>query len=231
MTDVLVQLEASVDRIVPAKQARKLGSILEKVSDKSADVERQGQRCQALVTMAAALDGFKTPKVAIDARTAIEALKTTASDLTTAATVDDLELVLESLLEMANALKDFDQSVRNVWAERSRSEYASLVPIGHLLQHISGAEALGQDLALLGSRAVSLAERPQQATAMAPEIALLEAERADLLTRLKEVTANPEVETFITAVTRNQATLELVTPGVLQWLGERSALGAFKVNG
>lgn len=231
MTDVLLQLEGSIERIVPAKQARRLGSILEKVTEKTADVERQGQRCQALVTMAAALDGFRTPKVANDARSAIEAVKTTASDLNTAADVDGLDQVLEGLVEMANALKDFDQSVRNVWAERSRSEYVSLIPIGRLLQHISGAETLGQDLAQLGSRAMALAEKPQQATAMAPEIAQLEADRAILLARLKEVTANPEVETFVTAVTRGQATLELVTPGVLRWLGDRAALSAFKVSG
>lgn len=231
MTDVLLELEGSIERILPAKQARKLGSILEKVTEKSADVERQGQRCQALVTMAAALGGLTTPKVASDARTAIEAVETVASDLTAAADVEGLELVLESLPEMANALRDFDQSVRNVWAERARSEYVSLVPIGQLLQHITGAEALGQDLARLGSRAIALAEKPQQATAMAPEIAQLEAERTLLLAGLKEVTANPEVETFVTAVTRGQATLELVTPGVLQWLGDRAALGAFRVSG
>ena len=103
--------------------------------------------------------------------------------------------------------------------------------MGQLLQHISGAEALGQELAQLGARATALANRSQTATAMAPEIEQLEADRRSLLARLKEVTANPEVETFITAVTRGQATLQLVTPGVLGWLGERGALGAFKVNG
>lgn len=231
MTDALVQLEGSIERIAPAKQARKLGSILEKVIDKSADVERQGQRCQALVSMAVALDGFKDPKVTLAARAAIEAVRTTASDLASAADVDSLDLLLEGLGDMANALRDLDQSVRQVWADRSRSEYVSLIPVGTLLQHISGAETLGQDLAQLGSRAMALAERSQPATAMAAEIAQLEADRSALLARLKQVTANPEVETFITAVTRGHATLEFVTPGVLEWLGDRGALNAFKVSG
>ncbi len=231
MTDILLELEGSLPRIAPAREARQLGAILDKVAEKSADIERQGQRCQALVAMATALDGFSDPKVTTAARAAIDAVRTTGADLTTAADVDGLELVLESLIDLANALKDFDQNVRLVWADRSRTEYTSLIPVGQLLQHIAGAEALGQELAQLGARATALASRNQTATAMAPDIEQLEADRRSLLARLKEVTANPEVETFITAVTQNQATLQLVTPGVLGWLSDRGALGAFKITG
>lgn len=231
MTDILLELESSLSRIAPAREARQLGSILNKVTEKSADVERQGQRCQALVAMATALDGFADPKVTTAARAAIDAVRTTGAELTTAADVDDLEIVLESLIDLANALRDFDQNVRLVWADRSRTEYTPLIPVGQLLQHISGAETLGQELAQLGARATALASRNQTAAAMAPDIEQLEADRRRLLARLKEVTANPEVETFITAVTRGQATLQLVTPGVLGWLSDRGALGAFKITG
>lgn len=231
MTDILPELEGLLPRIAPAREARQLGAILDKVAEKAADVERQGQRCQALVAMATALDGFSDAKVTAAAKAAIDAVRTTGDDLSTAVDVNGLELVLESLSDLANAVKDFDQTVRSVWADRSRTEYTSLIPVGQLLQHISGAEALGQDLAQLGARATALASRNQTATAMAPEIEQLEADRRSLLTRLKEVTANPEVETFITAVTQNRATLQLVTPGVLGWLSDRGALGAFKITG
>jgi len=231
MTDTLLELESLLPRIAPALEARQLGAILDRVTMRAKDVEHQGQRCQALVTMAVALDGFQNLTVRTAAQKAINAVRTTGDDLKTASNVASLEIVLESLDDLANTLKDFDQNVRSVWADRVRSEYTSLIPVGRLLQHISGAQSLGQELAQLGERATTLTNRIQTATAMAPDIEKLEADRRSLLARLKEVTANPEVETFITAVTRGQATLQFVTPGVLAWLSDKDALGAFKVTG
>lgn len=231
MTDTLELLEASLDRIEPALQARALGAILGKVSEKTQDYARQAQRCEALVALAATLGGLKETNVLIAVKGVVQSATKAGEDLSAASDKDDLEDILDEYGQLPNALGRLDQTLRQLWSERSRTDYFSLIAVGDLLKRLSGADALGESLAQVGRRAEALSNRNQPAETMAVDIASLKAERETLLVALSAFTAHPEVDSFIAAVTGGRATLDLVTPAVFAWLSEHDALQAFKVTG
>lgn len=231
MTDTLALLEASIDRIEPALQARSLGAILGKVSDKTVDFARQAQRCENLVALATSLGGMEEANVLAAAKGVVQNAAIVGEALSSAKDADDLEDILEDYAQLPVALGRLDQALRQLWSERSRTDYISLIAIGELLTHISGAEVLGGRLATVGRQADSMTARNQSAESMAPEIANLKSEREVLLSELAAFTAHPEVDRFIGAVTGGRATLDLVTDSVFAWLADHKALQAFKVTG
>ncbi|MDR7117387.1 hypothetical protein [Caulobacter sp. BE254] len=231
MTDALIQLEAEIELIPTALQARALGSILGKVSEKTSDCVRQGQRCVALIDLANLLGGLSEAGVKSAAENAVTQSLEIGELLATAKTADDLGAIDEDYGQLPTALRDLDQQVRFLWNIRSKSDYASLIPVGHLVGRIAGAEALGASLVETGQRAEALAARTQPAETLAPEIAKLKADRGKALEEMAAFTASPEVDRFLEAVTKGAATLEMVTPTVAAWLKKHEALGAFKVTG
>ncbi len=231
MTDTLVALEASLDQIQPALQARSLGAILGKVSEKTADAARQAHRCEALVTLAIALGGLQEANVFAAAKSVVQEASTAGEALASATDSADLEDLLHDYGQLPMALGRLDQALRQLWSERSRTDFVSLIAVGELMGRISGAAALGASLASIGRRAEALAGRTQPADAMAGEIGQLMTERETLLSELSAFTAHPEVDRFITSVTIGRATLDLVTPKVFEWLAEHGALQAFRVTG
>lgn len=231
MTDTLETLEASLEHLKPALEARQLGSILGKVTEKTADAGRQAQRCEALIDIAISIGGLGSVQVLDAAKAAARTMKEAGEGLASAKDVEDLEIIQDEFTQLASALSRLDQSLRQLWAERARTDYLSLVPVGTLLGQLSGAEQLGRDLAALGARADGLAQRNQPATTMASEIKQLQTDREALLGKLTVFTANPDVETFIVAVTTGRATLDLVNQSVLDWLSLHGGRHAFKVTG
>ncbi|MCY1646664.1 hypothetical protein OVA11_06115 [Caulobacter sp. SL161] len=231
MSDALTQLEADVSLIPAAIQARTLGSILGRVSEKTQDANRQAQRCVALVEMANSLDGLSTATVERAVSHAIKQTLEVGEMLANAQGADDLEAIYEDYGEIIVALRDLDQQVRFVWSLKAKSDYASLIPVGHLLMRIAGAEALGRKLVDIGTKAEALAARAQPAETLAPEITSLKADRQQALADMAKFTESPEVDGFLDAVTKGAATLETVTPKVTAWLKAHDALGAFKVTG
>ena len=231
MIDVLEQLEAEIDHIPAALEARSLGAILGKVNERTADATRQAQRCAALVELANTLGGLSDAHIRRDARDAITQVKEIGELLATAKDAGDLGLIDEDYPGLPSSLRQLDQSVRFLWGQKAKSDYASLIPVGDLLGKISGAEALGGKLVEIGQKAEALATRNQPAESLAPEIASLKATRESLLSELAAFTANPEVDNFLGAVTKGAASLELVTPAVLTWLAQHGALAAFRVSG
>lgn len=231
MSDALAQLEADVGLIPAAIQARNLGSILGRVSEKTHDALRQAQRCVALVEMAKSLDGLSTATVETAARHAIKQTREIGEMLASAQGPNDLEAIYEDYGELIVALRDLDQQVRFIWSLKAKSDYASLIPVGHLLMRIAGAEALGRKLVDIGTKAEALAAKVQPAETLAPEIVSLKFDRQQALAEMAKFTESAEVDSFLDAVTKGAATLETVTPTVSAWLKAHGALGAFRVTG
>jgi hypothetical protein len=231
VTDTLEMLEGAIEKIPAALQARSLGAVLGKVDDRTSDALRHAQRCKALADTASALGGLSDTYV----RAAIEGVVTQAEEvgdaLASAKDAGDLEIILEDYSNLPSSLSRLDQSVRQLWGQKAKSDYQSLIPVGKLLTRLSGAEKLGAKLVETGQKAEALAARLQPAETLAPEIAELKATREALLAELKAFTADPDVDRFLEAVTDGGASLALVQPSVFKWLEEHQALSAFKVIG
>ena len=231
MSDALVALEGAIDRIPAALQARSLGAILGKVNERTTEALRHAQRCKALVEMAEVLGGLVDAHVRGSALDVVEQAFEIGASLAAAKDAGDLEVILDDYANLPSALGKLDQSVRLLWVQKAKSDYASLIPVGELLGRIAGAENLGSKLVDVGRKAEALSVRSQAIETLAPEIAQLKSSREVLLADLKAFTSNPDVDRFLAGVTDGGASLELVTPAVLAWLADHGALAAFKVSG
>jgi hypothetical protein len=231
MTDPLVELETLVPSISAAIQARRLEHTLGRTVDKLADLPRQAARFEALVEASQVLGGAEkssTKNLLDEAADEVDAI---GKLLEEAQTPEELENIDREFSSLAVALRGLDVSVRNLWQEKVQGEFQSLVAVGELLTRIASTEDLGNRLRSLGGDALALSERKPTAEQLSPEIQRLRARRAAVDKELHELTGSPEVDFFLTAVTRDVATLAEVTPVVMSWLQNNDALETFVVRG
>jgi hypothetical protein len=88
-------------------------------------------------------------------------------------------------------------------------------------------DKVGQKLIDLGTSATRLTQiSPRQ---IAPGLKEIEEQREAAQAEVTAFTKEPEVNAFVTALSRGQASLSLVTPKVLDWLNDLGALGQFRV--
>jgi hypothetical protein len=231
MSDPLIALEALKDSISAGVQARKLQGSLGAAAERLIEVPRQAKRFEALVDAAIALGA---PSDVAARRSLVEAANEAdeiGELLEVAQSADQLKYATDDIPKLNQALRSLDATVRQLWRSLAASEFQSLVAIGDLLTGIEKTQDVGSRLAALGRQALALADRSGPTDEMAPEIQGLRDQREALDAELHAITDNPDVDVFLAAIARHTATLDLVTPPVVQWLTRYNALGAFAVRG
>jgi nucleotide-binding universal stress UspA family protein len=231
MSDPLLELETLAPLIPAAIQAQRLEQALGRAVEKVAEVPRQAARFQALVEAAVRLGVANDTNARRPLQEAVEEAENIGDLLEGARTPEDLQYVSDDFPKLVGALRSLDIVVRQYWRLTVSNEFQSLLSVGDLLTRIPGTQALGTRLRSISQEAQLLAERNPPAEQLAPEIQRLRNTRAQLDVELHQLSSNPDVDAFITAVARDTATLAHVTPPVMDWLQRNDALEAFAVRG
>ena len=231
MSDHLIELEALAPQVAEALEGRKLSGSLGRASEKLADTPKQVARFKALVEVANALGANSDQNAKRVLLEAAEAADEIGEGLETASKAEDLQYVSEDFPKFGSALRTLDTVLRQLWRQTVISDFQSLVPVGELLARISKTADLGERLRDVGREAQNLVDRNVPADQLGADIIRLRQVRANLDTELHRLTDNEEVDTFLSAVTSDTATLAQVTPAVSQWLRNSGALEAFAVRG
>ena len=176
------------------------------------------------------MDGLKDPTLRSRLIAAIEKAESVGDLLKTAGTAEDLENIATDYPAVSGALKNALERLKNHWSHLVAQDFADLAAVGRLLGAISGAEAIGAELVEISSAAKHLADGDPSADVLAETAPALRLRRSRTLDAMQAFTGEAEVDAFLGAVTRQEATLDLVTPKVLAWLTEKQALSAFRVR-
>lgn len=231
MTDALLDLEVLTPAIRDAQQAANFGAAAERVRRSVELASRHAALLPELIGAASALGCLADEVVAARIRTATDKAYSVGEDLAQANSSEDLDAIAADYSEVTTALSRVADALANQWKLCTERDFLPLIPVGQLLSRISGAETIGRGL-------ISLAEEAQRLSQLSPapdqlrlQVVTLKARREELLSEMRAFTHDPEVDAFLEGVTRGQATLEFVTPGVLAWLAAKNALGAFSVRG
>lgn len=231
MTDALLDLEALTPAIRGAQEAANFGAAAERVRRSVELANRHAALFTELVGTARALDCLADEMVVTRIKTATDKAYSVGADLAQASSSEDLDAIAADYSEVTNALSRVVDALTNHWKLQAERDFLPLIPVGQLLSRISGAEPIGRGLISLAEEAQRLSQMSPSPDQLRPQVTALRVRREELLSEMRAFTGDPEVDAFLEGVTRAQATLEFVTPGVLSWLAEKNALSAFSVRG
>lgn len=231
MTDALERLEDLAPRIASAKKSLAFGAAADKARIPVEQAPRHALLLARLVQCAHDLDGLNDAALRQRLSGAIAKAESVGESLEDAETADELEAVAVDYPTVAAALSQVIERLRNHWSQLVARDFVDLAAVGQLLSKIAGAEAIGRDLVDISTAAQTLANSDPSPEKLAEGAPALRLRRAQTLDAMQAFTHEPEVDSFLEAVTRQEATLNMVTPKVMAWLAEKGALSAFRVRG
>lgn len=231
MTDALERLEDLAPRIASAKKSLAFGAAADKARIPVEQAPRHALLLTRLVQCAYDLDGLNDAALRQRLSGAIAKAESVGESLEDAETADELEAAAADYPMVGSALMQVIERLRNHWSQLVAQDFVDLAAVGHLLSKIAGAEAIGHDLVEISTAAQTLANGDPSAEKLAEGAPALRLRRAQTLDAMQAFTDEPEVDTFLEAVTRQEASLDMVTPKVMAWLTEKDALSAFRVRG
>lgn len=230
MTDTLDLLEELAPKIDSARQSLAFGAAAERARKPVEQAPRHAVLLDRLVQCAIDLDGLDDAALRQRIENAISKAESVGESFEEARTAEDLEAAAADYPMVGAALMTVIERLRTHWSHLVVRDFADLAAVGRLLGKISGAEAIGAQLVEISEQAQALAQgdpSPERLAEFAPE---LRRRRTETLGAMQAFTGETEVDAFLAAVTRQEATLDMVTPTVLAWLGQRQALSAFRVR-
>lgn len=230
MTDALERLEDLAPRIAAARKSLAFGAAAARARVPVEQAPRHALLLARLVQCAQDLDGLNDAALRQRLLGAIDKAENVGDSLETAETADDLEAVAVDYPAVNAALSQVIERLRNHWSQLVARDFVDLAAVGQLLSKIAGAEAIGRELVEISTAAQTLANSDPSADKLAEGAPALRLKRAQTLDAMQAFTHEPEVDRFLEAVTRQEATLDMVTPKVMAWLTDKGALSAFRVR-
>lgn len=231
MTDILLELEALEPKIAGAKRSQAFGAAAGKARIPVEQAPKHAALLERLLSCAHHLDALGDAVLRQRFETAIDKAEEVGGALEEAADAADLEAAAHDYPMVANALVRVVDGLKVQWSQIVARDFADLPAVGTLLAKIPGAEAIGGDLSAIGEEAQALADGDPSAEVLSERAPALRERRTRTLEAMSAFTGEPEVDAFLAAVTRQQATLAMVTPMVWAWLKDKGALDAFRVRG
>ena len=231
MTDALEPLEGLAPGISSAKKSLAFGAAADRARVPVEQAPRHALLLTRLVQCANDLDGLNDVALRQRLSTDIAKAEIEGQSLEDAETAADLEAVATDYSTVGNALSQVIERLKNHWSQLVAQDFVDLAAVGHLLSKISGAESIGRDLVEISTAAQTLANGDPSAEKLAEVAPALRLRRAQTLDAMQAFTGEPEVDAFLGAVTRQEASLDMVTPKVMSWLTDKGALSAFRVRG
>lgn len=228
MSDPLLDLERVAPTLEAAAKGVRLGDRAEQLLRTFADLERQTRRFAALVTLGAHLHAQADVHIRQSGDKCLAAAQEAAEAIAEVADEEDLTIAAECHQAFANALAAFDASVRASWAQRVDGDFAQLGSVGALLAGFPGAKDLGERMQQ-AARDAAVARQGATAEQLVAIAADLLARREALIAEQQTVAGDPAVAAFLQALAEKRATLDLLKPEVLKWLGDQKALDRLQV--
>lgn len=224
-------LEALAPKLADAIQAREFGRVLGKAMERLAEMPKQVKRFSALMDAAGAV-GAMSDRACIEAiDDAIGAAEDIGELLVNAHDAESLKYVSEEFPAFSQHLRSVETAVRQSWYRTVRGDFVALIAIGKLLESIGATSDLGKRLSALGVEARSSADQPMSPENLSATADRLCKLRTALNDEMHQSTKEPDVDSFLTAVVGNDATLEHLTPPVMDWLAQNDALRVFSIRG
>lgn len=227
--DVLVELEAMLPDLPAALDARRLGGELTKATAALRNVDRQIDRIEALLDLAALIGfGGEGPQRAFidDVRDAAYEAGEGMEEAETASALEKAVAYYER--ELNNSLNTLDRSLGQHWRSVSARQFEPMIAIGNLLSRIDPDSDLGRQLAACGQAARSTLEGMGGRTLL-DRVSQLARERDRLQARRKSDLGEGEVAEFVNALADNRANLSMISETVRRWLEENHAMDKLKV--
>jgi hypothetical protein len=159
---------------------------------------------------------------------ALEAGTEASEAMADATDEESLEEAVEAYQTYIQTLGSLEGVVRPLWTAAIYEQFGPLGSVGSLLQAFPDARSLGRKMAEAAAEAqrhsqTGIIDLPSKAKA------LLEL-RETLIAEQQVVAGNQKVAVFLQALADNRATLNLLTPEVLEWLAGQDALTSLKVT-
>ncbi|UKJ75444.1 hypothetical protein [Azospirillum brasilense] len=225
VTDKLDQLQAKLPQLAHALEQKRLGDALRRAIEATRNCEAQVAKLRAL-SKAGAL-------VAAYAMEQHEALEEVVENVIY---IGDILRAAQDSAALDEAVRDYQdldkevmrlqRAVRTMVERYATAELRPLAALGSLLSRI-GQPQLGDQLVMLETTA--LAALRGSPLDLPTGIAAIQADATRLMNELHTLAKDDEVDAFLLALAKGQASLQLVTPSVLTWLGEQRALDKFRV--
>lgn len=231
MSATLEALQALTPRLKDASLVVKADQSAKEVLEKLQRAQGQADRFRAWLAVARQLDGLGSPRVSTAVSKAAWRAREAGEALTEAVDGPGIQAAASEFAEFSPTVAAVEVAVREVWAQRVRAAFEPLRNMGELLQRIEDTRQLGLDLNATVQKARASTDASVSPQSLLSTVNDLLAEHDDLSARLKAVSGDePDVDAFLQALARNQATLRLLTPTVMDWLDRHEALGAFTIQ-
>jgi hypothetical protein len=230
VSDALAELEGLLPDLPAAIARAQLGDIADRLATAFNDAQRQTQRLTALADAAALLTADKDPAARAALTRAFDAAKEAAEAMADASDAEGLRVASEEYTAFKQSLNGVDAALRPVWRTLVDKHFRPLASVGVMLTSFPAAKELGARMQQTGKEAVASAESIRPAEELAAIIKRLLDRRSSLLNEQKNLAGGSDVDTFLEALTSNRATLNLLTPDVLDWLVRQNALTTLKVT-
>ena len=227
-TDLLADLERLVPEMPAARERVSLGDELNRIGEwlrlNSALLESFVEFSGLCASLAheAALSDFAV------VRESLEVIDGFASTLAEAQDKGGLEAIWSETKDALSAIKIFTAALRRVYSGLFAAKLQTLGSAGDLIADLDPSSTLGGRLTAFAARAGEVSRAPQ-AQFPAGVLATLTEAKA-LRMEIARLATEPEHMAFLDAIIAGQATLRLLTPGVLDWLKRLGDLDRFVIR-
>lgn len=224
--DKLERLEEALPKLASALEQKHLGIALQHAEAALRPFDAQFQQLEAL-TDAACLLPAHLELSRRDLEDIVDDLDELANEMEEASTQGELNGIASDFPQISQRhIPRYNRIIHSMVGRYSTKELSNLGALGRLLGKIGQAE-IGQRLQKLEVDAKRMEQTsPSQ---LADGIRSIQEQRIQAQAEVTALAKEPEVDSFLIALSRSQCSLSLVTPKVLDWLDALNARDQFRV--
>jgi hypothetical protein len=231
VTDPLVELEGLLKHAQEVAEQLQFGDALahaQRQVEEHKDIPESVVQLTAVVASIAPL----STEVLQTTLTLSTRLSDCAKEINTITDREGLKKIQHPLREATNAVDALRTALTSQWNARVRERFEPIATVGQVLESIDSTRAFGGELKRWAREAPAPKGQLQWAP-QAPDIEVLKRMDAELTQRresLRSAGIDEDVQTFLLAVSRGEATLSDVDAKVLAWLKNNNAAGRFAIT-
>jgi hypothetical protein len=135
-----------------------------------------------------------------------------------------------SIKEIQEAVERVETQTVKAWHARVHAEFGPFHRLGTVLSEIPDTRTTGLELQKWATRALGMADSATPTAKSVQQFAEARAEQMDRLEALGKLGIDVSVRSFLLEVANKRATLERMTPDVLEWLRVKKAHSRFRIE-
>jgi hypothetical protein len=230
MSDILEEAEALLIKLPEAVSRRLLGERLSQAVTALKNADHQIARMQALIAIADEIGYGKSDHQREALEEMVDYALGVGKGLEATEEAETLRVaVFEYQDILTKAIAALERHLREHWRTVSSDRFQPMIVLGELMKAMNVANDLGGRLVACGRRGMA-ATGPSTAPELLTTIRGLFADYDRLQAERVAEIGDDEVGDFINALAEKKATLTMVTPKVMAWLGDHNALDRLGIN-